>query len=273
LSSAITENRRASGFTLTELAVVLTIASLLLMSLMYTLSAQSEQRARETTQRRLEEAKELLLAFAIVNRRLPCPAAAPPRAPYNNGGGTGTESPAGGACTDSYSGFLPGRALGFGPVDDAGYALDAWGNPIRYAVSSTTWSAGAGRFTTSHSTTAWIVSQNPADLLVCTAWGGSTTTCGTATQVTNQNTIVAVVWSQGKNFSQRAAGGIGSGGGGADETANNKHRLPSAQNNHPVFVWHEPRPTGATGGEYDDLVTWIPVGLLYGQLVSAGVLP
>src|SRR6266571_3407425 len=64
----------ATGFTLVELAVVLAIVGLLLGSLMYTLSAQVEQRNFEETRRRLEQARELVLAFAIVNGRLPCPA-------------------------------------------------------------------------------------------------------------------------------------------------------------------------------------------------------
>lgn len=268
--------RGARGFTLVELAVVLTIAALLLASLMYTLSAQTEQRARQTTQSRLDQAKDLLVAFAIVNRRLPCPAAAPAQLPYQNAGGTGTESPTGGPCTDSYTGFLPGAAIGFTPVDDAGYALDAWGNPIRYAVSTTTWSAGNGRFTTAHNpggASAWNVGQNPADLVICAGWGGSTTTCGSATPVTNQNLVVAVLWSQGSNFRTRASAGIASGGEGSDETANNKHRLPSVQNNHPVFVWHEPRPVGGGGGQYDDMMVWLPVGQLYARMIAAGVLP
>ncbi len=271
--SATTSRRAARGFTLTELAVVFTIVAFLLASLLYTLSAQTEQRARESTTRRLEEAKDLLLAFAVANQRLPCPAPAPAHAPFNNAGGTGVESGGGAtACTDSYTGFLPAKTIGFQPVDDTGYALDAWGNPIRYAVSSTTWSA-TGRFTNSHTATAWSLTQAPNDLVICAALGASTTTCGTAATVTNQNLVVAVVWSQGKNFGPNARGSVALSGSGSDELANNKHRLPSVQNNHAVFVWHAPAPTGATGGEYDDLMTWIPVNLLYGRMVSAGVLP
>ena len=66
--------RACRGFTLTELAVVLAIIGLLLSSTLFTLSAQVENRNRSDTQRRLEEARELLLSFALVNGRLPCPA-------------------------------------------------------------------------------------------------------------------------------------------------------------------------------------------------------
>ena len=43
--------------------------------------------------------------------------------------------------------------------------------------------------------------------------------------------------------------------------------------NDPVFVYHQPQPTGATGGEFDDQMTWITVGELMGKLVAAGRLP
>jgi type II secretory pathway pseudopilin PulG len=250
--------------------VVLTIVALLLSSLMYTLSAQTEQRARETTQRRLEEAKELLIAFAIVNGRLPCPAAAPPQSPYNNAAGTGVESPAGGgSCIDGYTGFLPALAVGFHPVDANGYALDAWNNPIRYAVSKNSSVAGSPdwNFTTSGSMRTNGLSVTPSDLVICARGSGTnTTSCNTAPSVTNQSLVVALLWSQGKNFSSASAFGT-------DETLNHKHRLPAVQNDTPVFVHTTPAPSGAAGGEYDDMMVWIPVGLLYGRLVAAGVLP
>ena len=65
---------RQRGFTLAELAVVFTIVILLLGNIMYTLSAQTDLRNSDDTRKRLEQARELLLSYAIVNGRLPCPA-------------------------------------------------------------------------------------------------------------------------------------------------------------------------------------------------------
>ena len=201
------------GFTLTELAVVFAIISLLLAAGMYTLSAQTEQRNFEETRRRLEAARELLLAFALVNGRLPCPASAV------TGSTAGVEAPAGGGtCTTSYGGWLPARTIGFQVTDTAGNAIDAWGNPIRYTVSGTTPTCTPAATVTPHFTVAANMRTNgitcqPNDLVVCQSASGITaTTCGTATPVTNQNIVVAIVFSTGKN------GSVGSGG--IDEAAN-----------------------------------------------------
>ena len=267
--------RRARGFTLTELAVVLTIVAILVSSLMWTLSAQSEQRAREDTQRKLDQAKELVLAFAVANGRLPCPARCS-NSPFCVDGGD--EAVAAGVCTDSYAGYLPGRAIGFQPIDGAGYAVDAWGNRIRYAVSALTNGAQPNHFTNRASLQTNGIATTPTDLVVCAstapAGGGFNAAAnppvcggvGNANLVTAANTVAAVVWSHGKNYAAMPAGNV-------DEQINNKHRLPGALNNNAAFVWHDPRPVGGVGGEYDDLMVWIPAGQLYGRLISAGVLP
>ena len=140
---------RTAGFTLTELAVVTAIVALLLGSLMYTLAAQTEQRNFEETRRRLEQAKELLLGFAIVQGRLPCPARY--SSPASHSGGLesfcaaappascpGTETTtvqAHGNCSNYHDGYLPAAAIGWTQVDPDGFAVDAWGNRIRYAVA------------------------------------------------------------------------------------------------------------------------------------------
>jgi hypothetical protein len=75
--------------------------------------------------------------------------------------------------------------------------------------------------------------------------------------LTNQTTLVALVFSTGRNGA--------SGSGGSDEAAN--------VNGDRVFVWHTPTPVGFVNGEFDDQMTWISVGELYAKLIAAGVLP
>lgn len=246
-------SRRARGFTLTELAVVFVIISLLLATALFTLSAQTEQRNFDETRRRLEAARELLLAFAVVNGRLPCPAIA------SSGG---QESLSGANCSSPYGGFLPARTIGFQIMDAGGNAVDAWGNTIRYAVSGTTptcaTTPATPHFNNATNLRANGITCRPNDLVVCqSATGITATTCGTAVSLTNQTTLVAVAFSTGAN-------GI-AGSSGIDEAAN--------LNGDRVFVWHTPTPAGAANGAFDDQVTWITVGELYAKLIAAGILP
>lgn len=251
---------RQRGFTLTELAVVFVIISLLLATAMYTLSAQTDQRNFEETRRRLEAARELLLAFAVAQGRLPCPASA------TTGASAGLEAPTGGgSCTSPWGGWLPARTIGFQVTDAAGNAIDAWGNPIRYAVSAHTvpLSGCTGASTQPHFTHALNLRTNgitcrPDDLVVCgTATDITAASCNTAIPLVSQRTVVAIMFSTGKNGA--------SGAGGVDEAAN--------LNGDRVFVWHTPTPVGFVNGEFDDQMAWITVNELYAKLIAAGILP
>lgn len=62
------------GFTLVELAVVIAVIALLLGSILVPLTTQVAQRNISQTRRELEEIREALIGFAMVNRYLPCPA-------------------------------------------------------------------------------------------------------------------------------------------------------------------------------------------------------
>jgi len=269
------------GFSLVELAVVMAIVALLLGTMMVTLSAQTDQRNSDDTRRRLDQARELLLTYAIVNGRLPCPA---------RSNSTGfevriSEIPLvadSGKCKDAATaenyyggdlgggvtgGFLPAATIGFQQVDSGGFAVDAWGNRIRYAVANLITNC-SGTSTTPHFTYATNLKANgiscqPNDLLICKSANDgihtiTPTACGgAANQIMSQSLVVAIIYSTGKNGS--------TGGGGIDEAAN--------LNGDRVFVWHTPTPSTFANGEFDDQMTWITVGEFYGRLISAGVLP
>lgn len=249
--------RLSRGFSLVEMAVVLFIVGLLLGGALLTLTAQQEQRNHEETQRRLNAAVDALIGFAVLNGRLPCP-----------GSASGDEDPAGGGtCTTNYGGFLPARTIGFQPTDAAGFGVDVWGNRIRYAVSASLYSTtgppaecrpgGAAPasppFTSRDNLKANGVGCRSNDLDVCTS-----TAC--ASRVVGTRTAVMIVYSTGKNGSLPA-----------DSVArpNENENL----NANATFVFRPPDPQGTAGGEFDDLMVVVPVGVFYSKLIAAGVLP
>jgi prepilin-type N-terminal cleavage/methylation domain-containing protein len=256
--------RGASGFTLTELAVVVTILALVLGGVVLTLSATASLREVEQTQARIDQAREALLGFFVRNGRFPCPAI--PAAP---GAGAGVESPAGGGvCTNPYNGFLPAATLGIGPTDAQGYLVDAWGNRVRYAVSqyvhtppfvdAATCAADARRcvlFTTTNAL-AQVGISNLAPMLP------ELRVCDVANCAGPLNfPTPVVVFSTGRNFASLGAPG-------PDEQENIADApVPDFQ-----FVAHEPRPSGAASGEFDDVVSWISPNILYNRLIAAGAI-
>jgi hypothetical protein len=239
------------------------------------------------TQRTLELAREALLGFAASNGRLPCPAQAPPP-PLTAPGPFAVEAfvdpviapPARDLrCAAGSEGFLPAITLGIGPTDRYGYLLDAWGNPIRYAVSDFLATPPAvlascppnvtapavpdftkcPAFTTSNAVltlgfaalpNSWtpVLPATSALLRVCTI-----SDCSTGPIMFTP----ALVWSPGKNF--QAVGAPS-----ADEQAN------ATVVGDRTFVFREPSPAGSAAGEFDDLVIWIPAAVLYGRLIAAG---
>lgn len=262
------------GFTLVEMAIVLAIVGVLITSMMLTLSAQIEQRSFNDTQTRLEAARDALLAYAIANGRLPCPATSASAGSEVRlasgvcGATTGTAFDYyGGVSGGVTGGLLPAVTLGYQPVDSSGFAMDGWGNRIRYAVSRVTTPSFSANFTNKTNMQTNGLTVLPNDLVVCASAsginpGGSPPSCGTAASVTNQTTVVAILYSPGKNGTSPVALGT-------DESANENR----SGANDAVFVFHTPAPSTAANGEFDDQMLWIPVGMLYSKLLSAGVLP
>lgn len=279
-----------AGFTLVEMSIVLLIMGLLLGGGLTVLSTQVAQQKFKDTQRILEDSKEALLGFAAGNGRLPCPASQTSNGREsfctNATGGCGgvivppipvPTAPAHGRCSNPYNGFLPGATLGLQSVD--GYVRDGWGldqNRLRYAVYSTLGTtipvANSGPINTvvhpftggtsndMRTATMPLVSARRPMLSICTTSIGITNinspnaTCPAANAITNQ--AVAVIFSLGANAP------VSGNGPRVDEAANLR--------NDAAFVSHTPIAAGGTGGEFDDMVVWIPLYTLFNRMLQAG---
>jgi prepilin-type N-terminal cleavage/methylation domain-containing protein len=254
-------SKGSTGFTLVEMAIVLVILGFVLSALLLPLQAQRQQLAQAQTENTLENAKRALFGFAQSRGRLPCPATA---------ASNGAELPLGGGICTQQVGFLPAATLGVEPTDAQGFALDAWNNRIRYAVtqSSVAGTPATWDFTSNiadnlatplvneaDGLNAVGIANLTSDLRVCnSATGITANTCSVAPEVNySVNNAVVVIYSTGATFA------LGSGG--ADEDAN--------LNADAVFVSHGPV---AAGNEFDHLVVWISPFVLYNAMIQAGQL-
>jgi prepilin-type N-terminal cleavage/methylation domain-containing protein len=238
--------RSLAGFSLIELAVVLLVVGLLLAGVLIPLSAQLTAKNVKDTTNTLLEIREAIIGFAAANGRLPCPAKAD--LPTD----TGIEDPVGtGDCSHSLNGYVPAATLGIGPTDSQGFALDAWGNRIRYSVTTVNNKVFTkpGKIKQTG-----IAGLNP-DLKVCSVIDSVGANC--ASNHTLASGAAAVVFSQGR----RGGGALG----GTDETENT-----DADN---VFVSHEEYAPSADAGEFDDILIWISPYILFSRLIAAGQLP
>lgn len=250
--------RHEAGFSLVEMAIVLIILAFVLGALLMPLQAQRQQLAQSQTENTLEIAKKALLGFAQSKGRLPCPATA-----------NGLEDPIGGttACTKQL-GYLPAATLGIQPTDANGFAVDAWNNPLMYAVAqnsavTTPANPATPDFTINSLTDGMnvvgIANLTP-ELRVCKSAMGVTASACSGGVESNYliNNAVAVIYSLGPT------GSLASGG--PDESENPK--MPTSLKT--VFVSHEP--SAATGNEFDHMVVWISPYVLYNAMIEAGQL-
>lgn len=112
------------GFTLIELAVALVVVALVLGSILVPLTSQVQQRKIGDTQKALQEIKDALTGFAIINGRLPCP-------------DTDTDPAAAGygieeatcAATVAAEGYLPWKTLGVTDLDAFGVKRTSAASP------------------------------------------------------------------------------------------------------------------------------------------------
>ena len=233
----------AKGFTLIELAVAIAIITLLLGSLLVPLQTQVAQRQISDTQKALDDFREALLGFAVANGYLPCPDT--DNDGLENVAGTGRCSIVAG--DNSAYGNLPWQTLGI-TVN-----ADVWGNRFRYSVRD----EYARR--SPYPGAPFSLTTTAPNLRVC-----ETSTCASILT----SSAVAVVLSHGKN----GYGATNSLSGTTNPAPTSTDELEDT-NNDRTFVSRVMTESGATAGEYDDIVTWLPSYLLFNRMVSAGKLP
>ncbi len=228
-----THRNHPFGFSLVEMAIVLVIVGLLLGGMLMPLSAQMEQRRNSETQKALDEINQALIGFAVANKRLPRPAT------------SATNGDERAACTTEAecTGFIPWTALGV-------TKLDAWNHIFRYKVTMA--------FTTTFAlTTARSITVQTRD------------SAGVLANLTTANDVPAIVLSHGKNgYGSTADDGTlqpSVPASNIDETTNATSTT--------TYVSRSPAGTGATGGEFDDLVAWLSPNTLFNRMVAAGQLP
>ncbi|NIO41882.1 MAG: prepilin-type N-terminal cleavage/methylation domain-containing protein [Burkholderiales bacterium] len=234
----------ARGFSLIELSVAILVIALLLGSLLVPLSTQVDQRRYAETEKQLEHIREALIGFALANRYLPCPAVSATN---------GSEDRTGSQCTDVGSGpkregFVPWITLGLTP-------FDAWDNLIRYGVDPDFARSDPDFFFTLDSV---------GDIRVRTRDGS-----GTEVDLTNLE-IPAVILSHGENgFGATSTTGVARaipGSWSGDEQIN-------ASNSTLFYFRTRTEVTTVSGGQFDDVVSWISLNQLFARMVSAGRLP
>lgn len=238
------------GFTLIEMAIVLIIITILIGGLAVPLSTQIQARRIAETNKTLEEAKEAIIGYAMTHKStdgnqrpyLPCPDTDGDGREEARVTGVGTGPELDGSCPQSF-GFFPW-------VDLGGAAHDAWGNRLRYVVTRKLSNQISGfSSSTDRNTGAWkdIASSNgcaPVNVaagvpFVLVSHGPN----GWGARNVNGNTLAAPS--------------------GADENEN-------LLGDNACYVSRAPSKPGGAGGEFDDLVTWLPFGLLVSRACPAG---
>jgi len=231
--------KKSKGFTLIEVAIVLLVVAFALGSFLIPLGSRMEDSREKTALTQLDEIKQAIIHFAIVNNRLPCP--------DTNQNGQENFNIVTGLCTN-----VLGR--GWPPVVDLGLGLskqlDPWGQRVIYRMDTN------------------FADWNPAP-----NWAG--TGCGTA----NPNVSFEIcsigthwVWQEVAQTNQVARqvpvillstgrlGGLTS----PEESENT--------NANRIFIKREKAGDNAVI-PFNDIVVWISGSELAGNMVKAGRLP
>jgi len=234
---------------------------LLLGGIAMPLSQQRDNARFSAAENQLEDVRNALEAYWLVNGELPCPATP---------GSDGTASVSGGGCSRQH-GFVPATTLGLrGSRNGDNLLLDPWGSALRYSVSASDANTnGVWDFLSAAEIVSVTLAGLTPELAVCSsASGASASACGSSGD-TVASAVPFVVYSLGKDWASFSS---------ADQVENTGATVaggPSgiryAVSANDVFVMRGR--SQLTGDEYDDLVTWLPALVLYKASIDGGHLP
>jgi len=274
---------RQRGFTLIEMAIVLVIITILIGGLAVPLSAQIQARRIAETKKTLEEVREAIFGFALSKSILvdhdssldtpdknhtyfPCPdlvSGDPPgdadddglEADINNGL---EDRNTDGSCSGN-EGNVPWATLGTG-------SQDAWGNRLHYRLTNNPTLAGPPSVAVSmygRKNGESFSNSSTGDNQICKTSSGGCVTGNMASDVP----IVLISYgpnSRGARNINLAAGSPTPPaplGGGAGELEN--------LDGDTAFVSRTATDASHSDGEFDDLVVWIPHGLIISRVCGA----
>lgn len=236
------------GFTLVELTIVLVIVGLLIGGLSTALVVQQDNAAIRETRQNLATLNDALIGFSVANGRLPRPAAS----------GTNGLEKASCASEADCTGFVPWQSLGINKTD-------SWNRLIRYSVTPAF--ASATPFTLTTAATKKLQSRDTAGTLIYLV--GSAAACDATTNLCSP----AVVFSSGKQNHAWLEDGTEITDSSVTNIDEETNANPLADANNNLTFISRTFSSGGTGGEFDDIVSWIPITVLYNRMIAAGKLP
>lgn len=235
------------GFSLLEMTVVLAILALLLGGIVLPLSSQYRNlQSYKQAADELEMIREALIGYALINGRLPCPAVSATDG-LDRCLATGSNCATNADC----SGFLPWEALGV-------KALDPWNKFYGYRVSIA------------------FARQEGFALNTAGTLNIQTRTAASSFNLTNLATDVpAVILSHGqKNYGTYMDGSTVNGDTGTNDDEKQNYDAAIGTSGVTLFIQRPyAEASGESGGEFDDVVTWISPFVLFNRMVMAQRLP